>query len=82
MSVRQVCIAPIARHLRGAVRCVVSSRVDDDEFDEMVDACRRAHEAVKEHGTAEMQAFTTALLHALAKEATRRSTDGRTGHNA
>ena len=43
--------------------------IDGHDFDEMVDACRKAHEAVMEHGTAEMQAFTTALLHALAKEA-------------
>lgn len=55
---------------------------DDQEFDEMVDACRRAYEAVKEHGSAEMQAFTTALLHALAKEAVRRSSDGRNGYDA
>jgi hypothetical protein len=55
--------------------------VDDTEFDEMVDACRKAHEAVMECGTPEMQAFTKALLHALAKEAARRSTDGSDGHD-
>ena len=60
----------------------IISRADDQEFDEMVDACRKAHDAVKEHGTPEMQAFTTALLHALAKEAARRSTGGRNGHDA
>ena len=58
------------------------SRADDQEFDEMVDACRKAHDAVREHGTPEMQAFTTALLHALAKEAARRSIDGCDGHDA
>lgn len=46
--------------------------IDGHDFDEMVDACRKAHEAVVEHGTAEMQAFTSALLHALAKEAAKR----------
>lgn len=55
---------------------------DDDEFDELVDACRKAHEIVSEHGTPEMQAFTKALLHALAKEAARRSTSGRDRHDA
>ncbi|WP_187275445.1 hypothetical protein [Methylobacterium sp. WL6] len=55
--------------------------VDDTEFDEMVDACRKAHEAVMECGTPEMQAFTKALLHALAKEAARRATDGSDGHD-
>lgn len=60
----------------------MSEKVDDQEFDEMVDACRRAHEAVREHGTPEMQAFTTALLHALAKEAARRSVGGGNGHDA
>lgn len=48
----------------------------------MVDACRAAHEAVMEHGTAEMQAFTKALLHALAKEAVRRSSAGDDGYDA
>ena len=54
---------------------------DDTEFDEMVDACRKAHEAVAEHGTPEMQAFTKALLHALAKEAVRRMQGGANGHD-
>ena len=54
---------------------------DDTEFDEMVDACRKAHEAVMEYGTAEMQAFTSALLHALAKEAVKRSVEGADGHD-
>lgn len=58
------------------------SGADEHEFDEMVDACRTAHEAVTEHGTPEMQAFTTALLHALAKEAARRSDAGGNGHHA
>ncbi|MCJ2117277.1 hypothetical protein MKK65_12015 [Methylobacterium sp. J-001] len=47
--------------------------IDDHDFDEMVDACREAHDAVMKHGTEEMQAFTTALLHALVKEAAKRS---------
>lgn len=55
---------------------------DDQDFDAMVDACRAAHEAVMEHGTPEMQAFTKALLHALAKEAARRSTTGSDGYDA
>jgi hypothetical protein len=55
--------------------------VDDTEFDVTVDACRKAHEAVMECGTLDMQAFTEALLHALAKEAARRATDGSDGHD-
>ena len=55
--------------------------IHDAEFDEMVDACRKAHEAVVEYGTPEMQAFTQALLHALAKEASRRATGGSNGHD-
>lgn len=60
----------------------MSSRTDDHDFDMMVDACRAAHEAVMEHGTPEMQAFTKALLHALAKEAARRSCTAGDGHDA
>ena len=52
----------------------------DEDFDLMVDRCRKAHEAVLEHGTPEMLAFTTALLHALGKEAARRSNDQGNGH--
>jgi hypothetical protein len=58
----------------------VSVRIDDQDFDQLVDACRRAHEAVMEHGTPEMKAFTNALLHALAKEAVQRSNAN--GHDA
>lgn len=35
-----------------------------------------------EHGTVEMQAFTKALLHALAKEEARRAKVGADGHDA
>ena len=55
--------------------------VDEHDFDEMIDLCCKAHDAVVEHGTPEMQAFTTALLHALAKEAARRLTKGSDGHD-
>lgn len=58
----------------------MSVRIDDQDFDQLVDACRRAHEAVMEHGTPEMKAFTNALLHALAKEAVQRSNGN--GHDA
>lgn len=67
---------------RGMSRRIMSIRADDQEFDEMVDVCRKAHEVVREHGTREMQAFTTALLHALAKEAAHRATAGGDGHDA
>ena len=82
MSALQRWIASTAPSSRSVGRCVLSGKANDHEFDDMVDACRRAHEVVKEHGSAEMQAFTTALLHALAKEAARRSIDGCNSHDA
>lgn len=60
----------------------MSININDQDFDEMVGACSAAHEAVMEHSTPEMQAFTKALLHALAKEAARRSIAAGDGYDA
>ncbi len=38
-----------------------------DEQEELVRKCIEAHEAVMDHGTPEMQAFSKALMYALAK---------------
>ena len=77
-----MCIATVSQMNASPARAASMRMPDDNDFDAMVDACRQAHEAVMEHGTAEMQAFTKALLHALAKEAARRAKVGADGHDA
>ncbi len=51
----------------------------DDDFGATIDACPKAHEAVMVCGTDEMRGYTTALLHALAREAARRAQEGGNG---